>query len=77
MKIGKYAKTIVAAVLGGGYALQAALSDDTITNTEWVGIGLAVLIALGVWAVPNETPKPLYPVDPNGDPTTSQRFRTQ
>lgn len=61
MKIGTYAKTIVAAVLGGGYALQAALSDDKVTNTEWVGIGLAVLIALGVWAVPNSKPGPDVP----------------
>jgi hypothetical protein len=51
--MGRYAKTVVAGVLGGAYALQAALSDDVVTNTEWVGIGMAVLIALGVWAVPN------------------------
>lgn len=57
MKVGQYAKTVVAGVAGGLYALQAAISDDVITNTEWVGIGLAVLVALGVWAVPN-SPQP-------------------
>jgi hypothetical protein len=63
MGIGRYAKSIVAAVLGAGYTLQAALSDNEVTNTEWVGIGLAVLVALGVWAVPN-TPAP-----DRGDPS--------
>lgn len=56
MKLGAYAKTIVAVVLAAAYALQAALSDDTVTTTEWVGIGLAVLTALGVWAIPNAKP---------------------
>lgn len=51
--IGKYAKTVVAVLLGVGYAAQAAIVDGTITNTEWVGIGLAVLTAVGVYAAPN------------------------
>jgi hypothetical protein len=51
--IGKYSKTIVAAVLAAAYAFQAAITDDVVTSTEWIGIGLAVLTALGVWAVPN------------------------
>lgn len=59
MKLGAYAKTVVAVVLAVAYALQAALSDNTVTNTEWVGVGVAALIALGVWAVPNsQPPKP-------------------
>lgn len=61
MKIGTYAKTIVASVLAAGYALQAALSDDKVTTSEWVGVGVAVLIALGVWAVPNSKPGPDVP----------------
>jgi hypothetical protein len=56
--IGRYAKTIVAGVLAGLYALQAALSDDHITNTEWLGIGTAALIAVGVLAVPNSPQEP-------------------
>jgi len=58
MKLGAYAKTIVAVVLAAAYALQAALSDDTVTTTEWIGIGLAVLTALGVWAIPNQSRPP-------------------
>ena len=53
MRLGSYAKTIVAAVLAAAYALQAALTDDVVTTSEWVGIGLAVLTVFGVWAVPN------------------------
>lgn len=53
-----YAKTIIAAVLAAAYALQAALSDDKVTTTEWIGIGLAVLTVLGVWAVPNSKAPP-------------------
>lgn len=50
----KYAKFIVAALIAGAVALQAALTDDHVTNTEWLTIGIAVLGALGVWAVPNK-----------------------
>lgn len=54
MKIGSYAKSIVAAVVAGGTALGTALADDTVTTGEWVGVALAVLGALGiVAAVPN------------------------
>lgn len=53
MKLGSYAKTIVAGVLAAAYALQAALTDDTVTTSEWVGIVLAVLTTLGVYVVPN------------------------
>lgn len=53
MKIGRYAKSILAGALAAGYALQAALSDNVVTNTEWVGIGTAALIAVGVLVVPN------------------------
>lgn len=54
MKIGSYAKSIVASVVAGGTALGTALADDTVTTGEWVGVALAVLGALGiVAAVPN------------------------
>ena len=49
----KVAKFIVAALVAGGIALQVALSDDAITSTEAVTVALAVLGALGVYAVPN------------------------
>lgn len=50
----RYAKTIVAVLAAGAVALQAALTDNTVTPAEWVVIGLAALGALGVYAVPNK-----------------------
>lgn len=53
MKVAKYAKTIVAAVVAGGVALTVAMGDDTLTATEGISVALAVLGALGVYVVPN------------------------
>jgi hypothetical protein len=54
LKLGSYAKSIVAAVTAGGAALGTAMADDVVTNGEWVGVVLAVLGALGVvFVVPN------------------------
>lgn len=53
MKLPEYAKTVVAAVAAGAVALSTALNDGVITAGEGVTIGLAVLGALGVYAVPN------------------------
>jgi hypothetical protein len=54
VKVGKYAKAIVGALVAGGGAAAQAMSDGDITTSEWVTIGLAALAALGVvWAVPN------------------------
>jgi hypothetical protein len=53
MKVPEYAKTVVATVTAGATVLGSALTDNNISGTEWVGIGLAVLTALGVYAVPN------------------------
>lgn len=52
--IGAYAKSIVAGVIAVAYVVQAAISDGVVTSSEGVGIGLAVLTALGVYAVPNK-----------------------
>lgn len=49
----KYAKFAVAAGIAGLTAVAAAITDDHITNAEWVAIGLAVLGAIGVYVVPN------------------------
>jgi len=54
----KYAKFAVAAAMAGLTALAAAITDDHVTNAEWIAIGLAVLGALGVWAVPNKPSTP-------------------
>jgi hypothetical protein len=63
MKVPQYAKTVVAAVVAGGTAVGAAITDSTITGSEWVAIGLAVLTALGVYAVPNADAKRRAPSD--------------
>jgi len=52
----RVAKFIVAAVAAGVLALQVALSDNAITSTKAVTVALAVLGALGVYAVPNSPP---------------------
>ena len=49
----KYAKTVVAAVIAGAVALQTAITDGQVSASEAVTIGLAVLGALGVYAIPN------------------------
>lgn len=52
----KYAKAIVAALTAGLGSLGTALADDTVTRVEWVGVGLALLGALGiVYLVPNKS----------------------
>ena len=59
MKISRYWKAVVAAVVAGGGAVSTALVDDTITSGEGITIALAVAGALGLtWAVPNR-PKPI------------------
>lgn len=56
MKIAKYWKAVVAAVVAGAGALSTALTDDTVTAAEGWAALIAVLGALGLtWAVPNKT----------------------
>lgn len=47
-----YAKAIVAVLIAGVTAAQAALTDG-ITGQEWLTVALAVLTAVGVYLVPN------------------------
>lgn len=62
-KLKPYLKTVVASVGTAAYAIGAALSDDKVTNSEWVSIATAVAITLGVFQVPN---KPAYDTTPGG-----------
>lgn len=57
MRVSRYWKAIVAAVVAGGGSAGTALNDSVITTGEaWVIAG-AVLGALGfTWAVPNRAP---------------------
>ncbi|WP_371528365.1 hypothetical protein OG302_22245 [Streptomyces sp. NBC_01283] len=62
MKLAKYWKAVVAAVVAGAGALSTALADDTVTAAEGWAAGLAVLAALGfTWAVPNRQPPVVLP----------------
>lgn len=56
MAVSRYAKSVVAALVAGLTVLAAALTDDAITPAEWVQIAVAVLGAIGVYAVPNKPP---------------------
>ncbi len=50
----KVAKFVVAAVLAGVTSLNVALADNGFSSTDGVTVALAVLTALGVYAVPNK-----------------------
>ncbi len=60
--LGSYAKTVVAALFALLTAIYAAMSGPNfdLTDKEWVGVAIATLTALGVYAVPNQgaAPKP-------------------
>lgn len=50
-------RKMIAAVLGtGGTWCVAALPDGSVTQMEWVALGIAIATALGVYAVPNSPP---------------------
>ena len=50
----KYAKAVVGAIIAGLATTQVALTDNIISNVEWIQIVSAVVAALGlIWAVPN------------------------
>lgn len=48
-----YLKSFATAIATGLVFLQLAITDDGVTKSEWITIGLAVLGSVGVWAVPN------------------------
>ncbi|MFF8537346.1 hypothetical protein ACF07B_36170 [Streptomyces sp. NPDC015532] len=59
MKLPRYAKAIVAAVVAGSGTLAAALNDGTVTATEAFTVDLAVLGAPGITlALPNRQVPP-------------------
>jgi D-arabinose 1-dehydrogenase-like Zn-dependent alcohol dehydrogenase len=53
VKLGKYAKAIVAVLIAALTVVYTAVTDGAITGQEWVQIALAGLGALGVYAIPN------------------------
>lgn len=48
-----YAKTVVAVLFAAIVVAKSAVTDDVYTSQEVIETVLAVLTALGVWAVPN------------------------
>lgn len=57
MSIRPYMKAIVGGLVAGLTALGTAMTDDTVSTAEWVGIAVATLGALGiVYATPNREP---------------------
>jgi hypothetical protein len=51
-----YAKSLIAAAVAFFGTLGVAYTDNTITSSEWLGIAIATLAALGiVYKVPNAT----------------------
>jgi peptidoglycan/LPS O-acetylase OafA/YrhL len=57
-KLKPYAKAIVAVLVAGVVALQAALTDGTVTDDEWKAIAAAVVTAVLVYFVPNKPEAP-------------------
>jgi hypothetical protein len=54
----KYAKALVAAVLAGLTAIGTGLTDDVLTQAEWVAAAIAFVGAGGaVWGIPNAQAK--------------------
>ncbi|MEO3856257.1 hypothetical protein [Acrocarpospora sp. B8E8] len=51
MKIGSYAKAIVAALTAGCGALATAVADNVVTPSEWFIVLGAALAGMGVTAV--------------------------
>ena len=61
--LGRYQKTVTALVAGviGWGAVVVASPTNAITSSEWLGLAVVVATALGVYAVPNDPPKPVVP----------------
>jgi len=53
----RYAKAYVAGAIPVFTVVQAAVTDNQITVTEWVTIVVAVAGAFGVALIPNAAPK--------------------
>lgn len=53
-KMATYAKAFVAAVMPVWTVVQSAVTDDKITTTEWTSIIVSLVVAAGVYFVPNK-----------------------
>ena len=50
----RYAKALVAIAGAVLVALQQALADDTFVASDWIAVAVALITAVGVYAVPNQ-----------------------
>ena len=53
-KFAEYWKAIVAVIGAVAVAVQAAVTDGTITSAEWVTIAIAAVTAVGVYLKANK-----------------------
>lgn len=53
MKVSPYAKAVIGAVAAAAVVAKAVITDGDLTPAEGVEIVLAVLAAIGIYAVPN------------------------
>lgn len=58
LKVSRYWKGVIASSTPVLLGVQAAVTDGRITSGEWVPIGIAVLVAVGVIATPNKQSDP-------------------
>jgi hypothetical protein len=56
-KLAEYWKALIAAVTPVFLVVQTALEDDGVSQEEWVAIGVAVVVALGVLVKANKQPE--------------------
>lgn len=49
-----YARKFLVALIAALGVLATALADGSVTGSEWVGILIAFLGALGVYSIPNQ-----------------------
>lgn len=48
-----YAKSLLAVLVTGVYAIVAALTDNSISTVEWINVGIALAGAAAVFTAPN------------------------
>lgn len=53
MSLNPYMKAVVAVLTAGLIALKPLLANGHITGSDWITVALAVLGAIGVYAIPN------------------------
>ncbi|TDD25062.1 hypothetical protein E1287_37665 [Actinomadura sp. KC06] len=58
LKVSAYWKTVIASLAPVLATIVAAVDDQALDTSELITIGGALLVALGVWRVPNKVEDP-------------------